>query len=216
MAINQSGNHQLTYRSDIDGLRAIAVLSVLGFHAFPQLIPSGFVGVDFVFVISGYLITGIILKGLLNSRFSFVEFYSRRIKRIFPALGLVLFSTSCLGYVLLLPEEFKQLGKHIAAGGGFVANVILWSEAGYFDPSAELKPLMHLWSLGVEEQFYFVWPLLLMLISQFRLKVSVCVAAIIGASFLTNIVRIADHPIESFFLPMARFWELAAGGCLSY
>jgi peptidoglycan/LPS O-acetylase OafA/YrhL/lysophospholipase L1-like esterase len=204
------------YRPDIDGLRAIAVLSVVGFHAFPGWVGSGFVGVDFFFVISGYLITGIILQGLSDSRFSFVEFYSRRIKRIFSALALVLVATLGFGYVLLLPEEFKLLGKHIAGAGGFAANIVLWSEAGYFDPAGELKPLLHLWSLGVEEQFYVLWPLLLLLMFHFRSKFLAGITVVLGISFLANVGRIGEHPVEVFFLPMARFWELAAGGYLAY
>lgn len=151
------------YRPDIDGLRAVAVLSVVIFHAFPDLIPGGFIGVDVFFVISGFLISTIIFKSLSTDNFSFTDFYARRIKRIFPALFVVLLVTYGLGWHSLLADEFRQLGKHIAAGAGFVANLVFWSEAGYFDNASETKPLLHLWSLGIEEQFYIVWPLLLWL-----------------------------------------------------
>ncbi len=131
------------------------------FHAFPGLIRGGFIGVDIFFVISGYLISTIIFENLDRGSFSFREFYVRRIKRIFPALIVVLLACFAFGWFALLADEFNQLGKHIAAGAGFVSNIVLWGEAGYFDNSAETKPLLHLWSLGIEEQFYIVWPLLL-------------------------------------------------------
>jgi hypothetical protein len=125
------------YRSDIDGLRAIAVLSVVAFHAFPSWVKGGFIGVDVFFVISGYLISTIIFENLDKGTFSFSEFYSRRIRRIFPALLLVLIACFAFGWFALLADEYKQLGKHIAAGAGFISNFILWNEAGYFDNSAE-------------------------------------------------------------------------------
>jgi peptidoglycan/LPS O-acetylase OafA/YrhL len=149
------------YRPDIDGLRAVAVLSVVAFHAFPAWMKGGFIGVDVFFVISGFLISTIIFENLDRGTFSFAEFYARRIKRIFPALLLVLIASFAFGWFALLADEFKQLGKHIAAGAGFVSNLVLWSEAGYFDNSAETKPLLHLWSLGIEEQFYIIWPFVL-------------------------------------------------------
>ena len=150
-----------SYRPDIDGLRAIAVASVVIFHAFPDWLPGGFVGVDIFFVISGFLISGIILGDLNNERFSFVDFYARRVRRIFPALIVVLAACLVLGWFVLLTVEYEFLGLHTVAGAGFVSNLLLWSEAGYFDVAASLKPLLHLWSLGVEEQFYLFWPLLL-------------------------------------------------------
>lgn len=149
------------YRSDIDGLRAIAVLSVVAFHAFPGKIKGGFIGVDIFFVISGFLISTIIFSSLERDAFSFVDFYIRRIRRIFPALIVVLISCYVFGWFSLLDDEYKQFGQHVAAGAGFVSNLVLWHESGYFDVAAETKPLLHLWSLGIEEQFYIVWPLLL-------------------------------------------------------
>ena len=146
----------MAYRPDIDGLRAIAVLCVLVFHAFPKHLKGGFIGVDIFFVISGYLISGIILNDLERKQFSFRQFYIRRIRRIFPVLATVLFSCLVFGWLALTADELNQLGKHIAAGAGFISNLVLWSEAGYFDNSAETKPLLHLWSLGIEEQFYLV------------------------------------------------------------
>jgi len=160
--------HAGRYRPDIDGLRAIAILSVLAFHAFPAALPGGFVGVDVFFVISGYLITGLLLDDLAIGRFSLVDFYKRRIRRIFPALLVVLIACLAYGWVEMRTVVYAQLGKHVAAGAGFVANLLLWSEAGYFDNVSASKPLLHLWSLGIEEQFYLAWPLLLWLLWRFR------------------------------------------------
>ena len=151
----------LPYRPDIDGLRSVAVLSVLVFHAWPGWLPGGFVGVDIFFVISGFLITSIIQKEVAEDTFTIGRFYARRVRRIFPALLIVLVVSVLFGWFVLLSGEFKQLGKHAAAGAGFISNIVFWSEAGYFDNAAESKPLLHLWSLGIEEQFYIVWPLLI-------------------------------------------------------
>lgn len=148
------------YRPDIDGLRAIAILSVVVFHAFPSWIKGGFIGVDVFFVISGFLISTIIFENLDKGTFSLTEFYARRIKRIFPALILVLVACFAFGWFALLADEYQQLGKHIAGGAAFISNFVLWDESGYFDNAADTKPLLHLWSLGVEEQFYIIWPLL--------------------------------------------------------
>src|SRR5438067_819279 len=135
------------YRPDIDGLRAIAVAAVLGFHAFPEgYFRGGFTGVDIFFVISGFLISGIILGELRDGSFTFTGFYSRRIRRIFPALALVLAATIIFGWWALTPYEYERLGAQIAAGAGFVANIRQWYESGYFDTDSALKPLLHLWS----------------------------------------------------------------------
>ena len=152
---------KINYRSDIDGLRAIAVLAVVFFHAFPEMMPGGFIGVDIFFVISGFLISGILFQGLKSQDFSFSEFYARRIRRIFPALIIVLLSSYIFGWFVLLADEYSLLGKHIAAGAAFASNFFFWQEVGYFDVSADTKPLLHLWSLGIEEQFYLIWPFIL-------------------------------------------------------
>lgn len=149
------------YRPDIDGLRALAVSFVVFYHAFPDILKCGFIGVDIFFVISGYLIGSIILRHLAVDKFSFLQFYIRRIVRIFPALLFVLLTVLITGKFLLLTDEYQMLGKHIAGGAGFIANFVYWSEAGYWDISSTLKPLLHLWSLGVEEQFYIIIPLVL-------------------------------------------------------
>jgi peptidoglycan/LPS O-acetylase OafA/YrhL len=206
----------MNYRPDIDGLRAVAILSVLGFHAKSSWVPGGFVGVDVFFVISGYLITGIILRGLDKGTFSFAEFYSRRIKRLFPALSVVLIFVLVVGWYSLYTDEYEELGKHIAAGAAYLSNVILWREAGYFDRAASFKPLLHLWSLGIEEQFYIIWPLLLFLSWKRRLNLLAVTLSIAFISFVTNIGRVAAHPVSTFYLPLPRFWELMMGGALAY
>src|SRR5438067_4150342 len=203
------------YRPDVDGLRALAVLAVLGYHAFPRVVTGGFVGVDVFLVISGFLITGIILDELRRGRFSFTGFYWRRIRRIFPALILALAACLLLGWRVLLPDEFAQLGKHVAAGAGFVANLALWREAGYFDSAAELKPLLHLWSLGIEEQYYLVWPLALFLCRRDPRRMLVMVLMIGALSFLLNVALVPRYPVSAFYLPVTRFWELLGGSLLA-
>ena len=147
------------YRPDIDGLRALAVLAVVGFHAFPEWIHGGFIGVDIFFVLSGYLISTHLFESINKKKLDILDFYSRRIRRIFPSLLIVLFVCLLLGWFTSIASEYQQLGKHVASGAGFISNFILWGESGYFDNLAETKPLLHLWSLGVEEQFYIFWPL---------------------------------------------------------
>jgi peptidoglycan/LPS O-acetylase OafA/YrhL len=213
--INEKPIHP-KYRADIDGLRALAVLSVVGFHAFPSLIKSGFVGVDVFFVISGFLISTIIFENLERNSFSFLDFYARRIRRIFPALILVLFACYCLGWIALLADEFKQLGKHIAGGAGFVSNLVLRNESGYFDNAAATKPLLHLWSLGIEEQFYLIWPLLLWLAWQLRLSVVTTMIALAAFSFGLNIGKVGNDTVAAFYTPQTRFWELMVGSLLAY
>lgn len=204
------------YRPDIDGLRAIAVLSVVIYHAFPKFIRGGFIGVDIFFVISGFLISTIIMGSLERNSFSFIEFYSRRIKRIFPALLLVLIASFVFGWFALLADEYKQLGKHIAGVAGFISNFLFWNESGYFDNSAETKPLLHLWSLGIEEQYYIVWPLLLWLAwgKRFNLLTSTIVVAVI--SFALNISKVHGDAVATFYSPQTRFWELLTGSALAY
>jgi peptidoglycan/LPS O-acetylase OafA/YrhL len=204
------------YRADIDGLRAIAVLSVLIFHAFPEYLSGGFVGVDVFFVISGYLISTIIFENIDQAHFSFSEFYIRRINRIFPALFIVLGFSYAFGWLNLLADDFAQLGKHIVGGAGFISNLILWNESGYFDKAAELKPLLHLWSLGIEEQFYFVWPLAIWWVSRWSRRVLIFVLALAFISFGLNIFSINSNPVAAFYSPFTRFWELLIGALLAY
>jgi peptidoglycan/LPS O-acetylase OafA/YrhL len=203
------------YRPDVDGLRAIAVMLVLNFHAFPDAMPGGFIGVDVFFVISGFLITGIIARELELGRFSLLEFYNRRIRRIFPALIVVLGATLVLGWLWMLPAAFAQLGSDTFASAAFLANIALLLQSGYFDVESARKPLLHLWSLGIEEQFYLFWPLLLMLAVRLRMSV-VAVAALLGiGSFLLNVVLIGSNPIAAFYLPFTRAFELLVGAVLA-
>jgi peptidoglycan/LPS O-acetylase OafA/YrhL len=204
------------YRADIDGLRAVAVLSVVVSHAFPGRLNGGFAGVDVFFVISGFLISTIIFENLHRANFSFAEFYARRIRRIFPALLVVLIASYAFGWWVLLGDEYKQLGKHTAAGAGFVSNIAFWREAGYFDNAAGTKPLLHLWSLGVEEQFYIVWPLLLWIAWKRRIGFIATTAAIALASFYLNIKGVRHDAAAAFFLPQARFWELLSGSAVAW
>ncbi|VTU19080.1 acyltransferase family protein [Variovorax sp. PBL-E5] len=204
------------YRPDIDGLRAVAVLSVLGFHAFPQWLQGGFIGVDIFFVISGFLISTIIMGSFEGEGFSYREFYERRIRRIFPALVLVMLLCFVFGWYALLPQEWEQLGKHVASGAGFVSNFAFWNEAGYFDNAAETKPLQHLWSLAIEEQFYIFWPLLLGLAWRRKWRVLGVVGTVAALSFLVNVGTIHGHRTAAFYSPLSRFWELMVGGMLAY
>ncbi len=203
---------QLRYRADIDGLRAIAVIAVVLFHAFPKVLPGGFVGVDAFFVISGYLITSIIVGGLDGDGFSFADFYARRVRRLFPALIVVLITTLAAGFWILLPSALASLAKNATASAFFSANLMLWSETGYFDIDAKWKPLLHLWSLGIEEQFYLAWPLALWLTPR-RWRTALIVGTIIG-SFALNIALVGKYPEATFYLPFTRIWELIAGAAL--
>jgi peptidoglycan/LPS O-acetylase OafA/YrhL len=204
----------LQYRPDIDGLRAVAVVAVVAYHAFPMRLPGGFVGVDVFFVISGYLITGIILNGLHAGQFSFKDFYARRIRRIFPALALVLAAVLAIGWFRLFAAEYQALGRHVVAGAAFGSNLLFWQEASYFDRAAALKPLLHLWSLGIEEQFYLVWPLLLVMSFRWA-RGPLCLTLALGAlSFTTAILTVRVDPTAAFYAPWTRFWELLAGAAL--
>jgi peptidoglycan/LPS O-acetylase OafA/YrhL len=205
-----------TYRPDIDGLRAIAVLAVVLFHGFPQTLRGGFIGVDVFFVLSGYLISRIIFDQLNQGTFNFFDFYARRIKRIFPALLVVLVAAYVAGWFTLLADEYGQLGQHIAAGAAFISNFVLWGESGYFDNSAHTKPLLHLWSLGIEEQFYIVWPLLLWLASKLRFSLFALTIIIAALSFYLNVTGIKSDAVATFYSPQTRVWELLIGSALGW
>jgi len=206
----------LKYRADIDGLRAVAVSAVVVFHAFPALVQGGFLGVDVFFVISGYLISLDMFKPAKSDGFDFVGFYFRRVRRLFPALILVMASCCLFGWFALLPDEYAQLGRYVAAGGGGVSNIVLWNDAGYFDASAGLKPLLHLWSLGVEEQFYVFWPIVVWLAYQVRGGVLLLVPALVLISFSANVYFVRFDPVSAFYLPHLRFWELMCGSLIAW
>lgn len=205
------------YRPDIDGLRAIAVWAVVLFHAFPSLLPGGFVGVDIFFVISGFLISSILFENLERRHFSFSEFYSRRIRRIFPALLTVMLTCYALGWFILPAPEFRRLGLHTSGGAGFFVNFLLLRESGYFDIAAETKPLLHLWSLAIEEQFYVLWPVLAWATWRFRLNRLFVALCIVAASFAVNLHLMRDpgEAARLYYLPQTRFWELMSGAVLA-
>ena len=203
------------YRADIDGLRAVAVLSVVVYHAIPAALPGGFTGVDIFFVISGYLISGILQDSLARGRFSLAHFYARRIRRIFPALALVLAATLAYALLVLLPQERALLGRDAAGGAFFVANLVFWAEIGYFDRDAAAKPLLHLWSLGVEEQFYLLWPLLLWGLHRCGGVRLWPILLLAGASLATSLILTPLDPAAAFYSPLTRLWELALGAALA-
>lgn len=205
---------KIKYRPEVDGLRAVAILSVLIYHFFPSAMPGGLVGVDIFFVISGYLINKTLVANHVARTHSIRDFYVRRILRIFPALLLMFWAVFLFGWISLYADEYKELGLHIASGAGFFSNITYLNESGYFDRSSELKPLLHLWSLGVEEQFYLVWPLALL----FILTLQRPVRAIWGLALLSFVAcvfvsyRNADY---AYYLPMTRFWEILLGAVIA-
>lgn len=210
----------LRYRPEIDGLRAIAVLSVVLFHA--RMGPSGgFVGVDIFFVISGYLITALILRDFENAKFSILDFWERRARRIIPALGVTIIATLIVGYICLIPEDLKNLGASAFAQSIFIANVFFSRNGGYFDGPMEEKPLLHTWSLAVEEQFYLVFPLALSLLFLFpRFRTRKWLLGIFGVA-LAGSLMLSEHalrksPEVSFYLLPTRAWELLVGSMLAF
>jgi peptidoglycan/LPS O-acetylase OafA/YrhL len=213
--VSKPNLHSTHYRPDIDGLRAMAVLTVMAFHAFPESVKGGFIGVDVFFVISGFLITKLIQSGLDNQHFRFSAFYASRVRRLFPSLLVVLLSCLFLGWFALLSDEYKLLGKHISATAVLIPNWILWSDSGYFDYAAHSKPLLHLWSLGVEEQFYLCWPLTFCLLYRHRFNVLGATCILLLCSFFLNLYMIEKYPSASFFWPFTRAWELLAGSLLA-
>lgn len=224
------------YRPDIDGLRALAVIPVIFFHLKIAGFGGGFIGVDIFFVISGYLITSIIMREIKEERFSMIRFWERRILRILPALFLVLAATTIASYfILLFPTDFVNFGQSLAAQGLFIVNIFFMRTGDYFAVPAETIPLLHTWSLAVEEQFYIVFPILLAIVYKISKKAVLPVVAFIGfislvlsvylidvnpnapftIPFLPHIWGSASHESAGFYFPLARAWELAAGGLLS-
>ena len=205
----------LGYRPEIDGLRAIAITLVVAYHFFPKALSGGFIGVDVFFVISGYLITRIISTELAKGQFSFANFYAHRVKRIFPALLIVLLATYGLGWVLLHDTEFRRLGKHLFASTLFVNNFLLRNEKGYFDSASESKPLLHFWSLSIEEQFYVAWPLVLWWVLRWLKKPQPLLFLACFASFAINVFWTQSDLVSAFYLPFSRAWELILGGLIA-
>ncbi|GHV58772.1 acyltransferase [Campylobacterota bacterium] len=191
-------------------------MAVVGYHYFPGWIKGGFVGVDIFFVISGYLISGILIDSLNNNKFSIVDFYSRRVRRILPALILVMLFVLVFGWFALLPDEYAQLGKHIAGGSAFISNFILYFESGYWDTASNYKPLLHLWSLGVEEQFYIIFPVILFVLHKLGLRKSLFIALLFIVSFALNLYYYKADMTLDFYMPFTRFWELMAGSLVAF
>jgi len=204
----------LRYRADVDGLRAIAVLAVLFYHANIGC-TGGFVGVDVFFVISGYLITGLILKDIDGGQFQMRRFWERRIRRILPAFAVVAFSCLIIGWFILLPRDFYDLGKSTVAQAVLAANIYFWRESGYFAKGVEFLPLLHTWSLAVEEQFYLFFPLLLVALNRFSRKFLFPIALLLcGISFCLSIHWNDTMPDANFYLLPTRAWELGIGSLL--
>ncbi|WAC49724.1 acyltransferase family protein [Asticcacaulis sp. SL142] len=206
----------MKYRADIDGLRALAVLPVVLFHAGIPGISGGFIGVDVFFVISGYLITGILRDDLEAGRFSIAQFYERRIRRIIPALAAVIIATWITAWLLFLPSYFQDFSKSVAATAAFISNLYFWKYSGYFEASALLRPLLHTWSLAVEEQFYIVMPIAMWVAFKLIRKHWVWLFALGAAGSLALSIYLTDvGPTANFFLLPTRAWELLAGSLLA-
>lgn len=204
------------YRPEVDGLRAIAVGMVLLFHA-DLGFSGGYVGVDIFFVISGFLITGLILKEQQRGEFGLANFWLRRIRRIIPASAVVVAAVLVAGYGLLLPTDYAELGRSVIAQQCLLANVFFWRNTGYFDGAAELKPLLHTWSLAVEEQFYLGYPFLLMLLNRFARPKAVAMLTLIGVVSLTaSEYGVDHHRSATFYLLPTRAWELVIGGLVAF
>ncbi len=206
----------LDYRADIDGLRAVAVLAVLFYHADIRLFSGGYVGVDVFFVISGFLITNIIVREAEAGNFSILQFYERRIRRIYPALYTVILASLILGFALYDSKNFMEMSKSVIATTLFLSNILFWSEAGYFDTESTLKPMLHTWSLAVEEQFYIFFPLLVVLVIRYfkpRLKQVLASVAIISFGF--SVYYTTRDASSAFYLPHFRTWELMIGSLLA-
>lgn len=205
----------MAYRKDIDGLRALAVLPVVLFHAGFEVFSGGFVGVDVFFVISGYLITLIIAQEIGEGRFSILRFYERRIRRIFPALFAVLLFVTIGGLLIFLPEDMKALSGSVAAATLFASNILFWQQSGYFETAAEMKPLLHTWSLAVEEQFYIFFPLFLMLAWRWGRRWRSATWLALIASFVISVYGVRYHDEAAFYLLPARAWELLIGSVIA-
>ncbi len=203
------------YRADIDGLRALAVIPVVFFHANIAGFDGGYVGVDIFFVISGYLITTIISNALAQGQFSLVNFYERRARRILPALFAVIAVTAIAALFLEAPKDLKNFGQSMVAATLFSSNILFFVEAGYFDQDSIYKPLLHTWSLGVEEQFYLIVPLLLMFVAARKLSPLWSILGISLVSFCLCVAYTPTYPEATFFLLPFRFWELGMGALLA-
>lgn len=205
----------MNYRPDIDGLRTLAVMPVILFHAGASWMPGGFVGVDIFFVISGYLISSIILREVQAGEFSFLRFYERRLRRIIPALLVMLVVTVAVFQVIALPDQAQSTAASAIAALLSVSNFYFWRQSGYFAPAAEFMPLLHTWSLAVEEQFYLIFPVILLAIWKLRLPVRWTVAIGTVLAFAVGLWLSVNKPSVAYYLLPARAWELAIGAVLA-
>jgi peptidoglycan/LPS O-acetylase OafA/YrhL len=205
-----------TYRADIDGLRAISIIAVLLFHIYPEFFSGGYIGVDVFFVISGFLITGIIYDEICNKKFSYINFYKRRIGRLLPSLLLTLFITLFFGFFFYTDAEYDRLGKEVFFSAIGAANILFGQGANYFSQDLSQQPLIHLWSLGVEEQFYLAWPtIMIFLCARFRASLLWIFTAIFLFSFSSALLNFYENPIKTFFFPHFRSFELIIGAMAS-
>lgn len=205
-----------TYRPEIDGLRAIAVLSVVIFHASETVLPGGFVGVDIFFVISGFLITSIIEKEIFSGNFSIFKFYERRIRRIFPPLFTVIIISLPFAWWLMTPDQMQDFSQSIVATSLFLSNYFFFLKTGYFEQNAYLLPLLHTWSLAVEEQYYVLFPLLMFVLYRDRRSFLLFVlTTLLISSFLLSIHWGETYPMRNFFMLPTRGWELLSGAILA-
>ncbi|HEY7978347.1 MAG TPA: acyltransferase family protein [Rhizomicrobium sp.] len=210
------GHSELRYRPDVDGLRAVAVLAVVFYHYGFSQVPGGFIGVDIFFVISGFLITGIIHREMADGHFTIRHFYERRIRRIFPALFAMLAVASVTAWFLLFPVDFEAYAKSLIATAIFSANFEFWREVGYFDTSAAFKPLLHLWSIAVEEQFYLLFPAILLLVgSGSRHRLLAVVGVLLMLSFGYSVWEVGHSTATAFYLLPSRMWELMLGALVA-
>ena len=203
------------HRDDIDGLRAVSVGAVVIAHLGATWLPGGFVGVDVFFVISGYLITGILARDLDGGRFSFLDFYERRLRRLYPALLAMLAVTAPIAWYLFLVRDLKAFGLSLAWTPLFASNFVFMGQTGYFDPDAATKPLLHTWSLGVEEQYYLLFPLLLVGAKRFGVARLPVVAGLVAVSFLASVAAGILHRGDAYYLLPTRVWEIGAGALLA-
>lgn len=206
----------MKYRADVDGLRAVAVLPVLFFHTGWTVFSGGYVGVDVFFVISGFLITGILAEEIAGHRFSIVNFYERRIRRILPCLFVVILASGAAGALLLTPLDFADFTKSVVATVVFASNILFYRQSGYFDDQSAIKPLLHTWSLAVEEQFYIFFPILLWLIHRYaRDRIFWVLSPLAALSLGASIWGAAHAPSFTFYLAPTRVWELFAGAFIA-
>jgi len=206
----------MKYRKEIDGLRAVAVIPVILFHMGYSIFNGGFLGVDVFFVISGFLITTILMEETQKNRFSILNFYDRRARRILPALFFIIFVSIILSWLVMLPSQIKDFGQSVLAAIGFSSNIYFWLKLDYWGQSAEYVPLLHIWSLAVEEQFYLIFPFIVIL-AKTKSTLKGLTIIIVLTSFISMVaMQLIGNTSEAFYLPVFRAWELAAGSLLSF